>query len=148
MLDCNRLMGFVFHSSCISTFKEIKQSLIDFVGNLEDDDAAVIMESYCYGKGELTAGFANAKQLANEIDFMESAKILVKAFAESDGDSPKFIFIISDTYSPEYKRIVNKLDKINAAALYPSQLRFVDASSEDIHMCLRLELGDSNGTDQ
>jgi len=128
MLDLNRLVGFIFHSSSPVRFEEIKQSLLKISSDFETDDVAVILGNNCHGPGEITGAIANAIRLLNDEDFVNMTKAVVKSVGEAELNSPKVVFIISDDFSLEMKRTIKKLSRLNATYDYEAQIHTLQVS--------------------
>jgi len=125
MLDLNRLIGLIYHSSSPVVFKAIKDGLAEVTVSFDDDDVVVVQGDYCQGAGEATAYVANSLRLVNEADFANMTKAVVKAIGEAEINSPKVVFIISDCLSDEMDHTFDKMQRLNQVYDYESALYFL-----------------------
>ena len=125
MLDLNRLIGFVYHSSSAVTFKAIKDGLVEVTPSFDVDDVALVQGDYCQGSGEVTAYVANSGRLTNDADFVDMTKAVVKTIGEAEINSPKAVFVVSDRLTPELDHTFNKMRRLNRTYDYESALHFL-----------------------
>jgi len=88
----------------------------------ESDDVAVVQGEYCQGPGEITACVANSMRLVNDSDFADMVKAVTKTIGEAEINSPKVVFVICDTFSPEIDHTFSKMQRLKVTYDYEPNL--------------------------
>ena len=135
MLDVNRLFGIVFHASKSDALVAMKEALTELTTKFDPDDVAIVMGEYEQGSGAATANIMNMSPFKQQEDFLNMATAVANVIAESDINSPKFVFIISDDFSGKAAFELTKIKMFNENCCYPANLNFIQyhpkARSED-----------------
>ena len=124
MLDLSHLFGFAFHAHG-TLFNEIKQKLVQITSQFEDTDAAVVMGEYRRGPSQISAEIMNHISFSDNIEFLDMAVSVANVISESDINSPKFVFIISDVFNGRTSFEISKMKIFNESCSYPSSLHFI-----------------------